>query len=95
MPPHAVIGVEDRHLQPDYWIGGGDMNGPRISVDGCRSIYTPAAQGLRANGFNSVHMDSQDPKRILMLGNALWWGNLSPKRNERAPVKRCVLTLHS
>jgi cell wall-associated NlpC family hydrolase len=21
VPPHAVIGVEDRHLQPDYWIG--------------------------------------------------------------------------
>ena len=81
----CMMACED---EPDYVIGGGDMNGVRLSETMGRSWFHPASKGLRCPGFNSVAIDPRDHNVLLAMGNMVWWGASNPKNQARCGVWR-------
>jgi len=81
----CMMSCED---EPDYVIGGGDMNGIRLSDTMGRSWYHPASKGLRCPGFNSVAIDPRDHNYLLAMGNMVWWGTSNAKNQARCGVWR-------
>ncbi|HVH02472.1 MAG TPA: hypothetical protein VM891_05905 [Amaricoccus sp.] len=73
---------------PQYVIGGGDMNGIRLSETGGASWFHPASKGLRCPGFNSVAIDPVDRNLLLAMGNMVWWGASNAKNQARCGVWR-------
>lgn len=67
----SMMACED---EPQYLIGGGDMNGIRLSDTGGASWFHPPSVGLRCPGFNSVAIDPRDHRILLAAGNMVWWG---------------------
>ena len=75
--------------EPDYLIGGGDMNGIRLSDTMGRSWFHPEGRGLRCPGFNSVAIDPRDHNHLLALGNMVWWGD--EQRQAAGALRRLAL----
>ena len=81
----CMMACED---EPDYVIGGGDMNGIRLSRHHGPAWFHPASKGLRCPGFNSVAIDPRDHNHLLALGNMVWWGTNNAKQQARCGVWR-------
>ena len=73
----CLIACED---EPQFIIGGGDMNGIRLSDTMGRTWYHPESDGLRAFGFNSVFIDPRNHNYLLALGNMAWAGTRTDLR---------------
>jgi hypothetical protein len=58
--------------EPQYIVGGGDMNGIHLSDTMGRTWFHPDSVGLRPFAFNSVAIDPRNRNYLLAVGNLAW-----------------------